>query len=262
MSTLGPDGTYSRISARTGQQVGLNVTFSHNGVPASPFALRRIDIYYQSVTDDNLTAQIMFSEPDAIGYPSPAVIDAPGIFTAVFQVPETFKEGIYFDVWRFIGSEPSSLTDFDYDDESLWISQCNKFWVFQDGWFLDDGLITPRFAFEPLDKRFRKGELRNLEVSIMPLPLYDWDQSRIGPIIPQICPYIEVSTEEGEILEGLEKFPCKMGLRQGTYRTNPYVVQCNLATSGFLKGSYRYRIILDLPNGENRISEPLRFEII
>ncbi len=185
-----------------------------------------------------------------------------GTFTTVFDVPETFKAGIYFDVWRFVGGTPSDVSGFDYTDENLWISQCNKFWVFQDGWFLDDGLITPRFAFEPLDKRFRKGEVRNLEVGLMPLPLYDWDQTRIGPMIPQICPFIEVSTEEGEILEGLEKFPCKMGLRQGTYRSNPYVVQCPLETIGFLKGSYRYRIILELPNGESRISEPLRLEII
>jgi hypothetical protein len=264
MSTAGQDGLFPRISARTGQPVGLNVTFSRNGVPSDPFALRRVDIYQHSVKEDNLVAQIMFGTPDLTGYPSPAIPDPtrPGTFTTVFDIPDTFKEGIHFDVWRFIGSTPDMLTGYDFDDENLWLSQCNKFWVFQDGWYLDDGLVTPRFAFEPLDKRFRKGEVRNLEVSLMPLPLYDWDQTRIGPMIPQICPFIEVSTEEGEILEGLEKFPCRMGLRQGTYRTNPYVVQCPLETIGFLKGSYRYRIILELPNGETRISEPLRFEII
>lgn len=264
MSTVGQDGLFPRISAHTGQSVGLNVTFSRNGVASDPFALRRVDIYHQSVKDDNLVAQIAFNTPDVTGYPAPAIPDParPGVFTTVFQIPDTFKEGIYFDVWRFIGSTPENLSDFDFDNEDFWLSQCNKFWVFQDGWFLDDGLITPRFAFEPLDKRFRKGEVRNLEVGLMPLPLYDWDQTRIGPMIPQICPFIEISTEEGEILEGLEKFPCRIGLRQGTYRTNPYVVQCPLATLGFLKGSYRYRIILELPNSESRISEPLRFEII
>jgi hypothetical protein len=264
MSTAGQNGLYPRISAKTGQPVGLNVMFRQGGMPKDPFALRRIDIYYQSVKEENLVAQIPFAEPSMTGYPAPAVSDPniEGSFVVEFQVPNTFSEGIYFDVWRFVGSTPTSLSDYNFDDESLWISQCNKFWVFQDCWFLDDGLITPRFAFEPLDSRFRKGEVRNLEVSIMPLPLYDFDQNRIIPMIPQICPFITISTEEGEILEGLEKAPCQIGLRQGSYRTNPYVVQCPLDTNAFLKGQYRYRIILELPNGESRISEPFRFYIL
>lgn len=264
MSTASPDGLFPRISAKTGQPVGLNVTFRQGGMNKDPFALRRIDIYQQSVKDENLVAQIVFDTPDAAGYPAPAVPNPlrDGDFTVPFDVPDTFKEGIFFDVWRFVGSEPDNISAFDFDDESLWISQCNKFWVFQDCWFLDDGLVTPRFDFEPLDRDFRKGELRNLEVGIMPLPLYDWDQNRIGPMIPQICPFITVETEEGEILEGLEKAPCQIGLRQGSYRTNPYVVQCPLDTSKFLKGQYRYRITMELPNGDTIISKPFRFRII
>lgn len=260
----GSDGLYPRMSAVTGQSVGLNTVFSRNGVPQDPFAIRRIDIYRQAVNDDNLVAQILFPTPDATGYPAPAIVDPlkPGAFTVEFAVPEDFDAGVYFDVWRFVGSTPASLTDFDYNDENLWISQCNKFWVFEDGWYLDDGLLTARFGFEPLDKRFRKGEIRNLEVGIMPLPLYDWDRGRFSAMIPQICPFITIETEEGEILQGLEKAPCKIGLRQGTYRTNPYVVQCPLDTNAFLKGQYRYRIILELPNGESRISEPFRFQIL
>ena len=260
----GSGDIYSRISGRTGQLINLNATFRRNGVPQDPYALRRIDIYKQSVTDDNLVAQVVFSTPDVTGYPAPAIVDPtmPGVYNVEFLVPEDFSEGIYFDVWKFVGSEPEDLSTFDFDDESQWICQCNKFWVYCDGWFLDDGLLTPRFAFEPLDKRFRKGEVRNLEVGIMPLPLYDWDRGRFGAMIPQICPYITVETEEGEILEGLEKAPCKIGLRQGTYRSNPYVVQCPLDTSAFLKGQYRYRITLELPSGESRISESFRLHII
>ena len=203
--TTESESIFSRLSGRTGNLIGLNVTFSRNGVLANPFALRRVDIYKQSVSDDNLVAQVLFGTPDDTGYPAPAIPDltTTGGFTIEFQVPETFEEGIYFDVWRFIGAEPDDLSGYDYDDENLWFSQCNKFWLFKDGWYLDDGLLTPRFAFEPLDKRFRKGETRNLEVSIMPLPLYDWDQSRFGPMIPQILPYITIETEEGEIFEGL-----------------------------------------------------------
>lgn len=264
MAGTGPiDGVFPRISARSNNIVGLNVIFNKNGVAQDPYALRRIDIYRQAVKDDNLVAQILFNTPDATGYPAPAIADAaqPGGFTTEFFVPQEFTEGVYFDVWKFVGNEPDNISAFDFDDESLWFCQCNKFWVFCDGWFLDDGLITPRFAFEPLDSRFRKGERRTLEVGLMPLPLYDWDQSKIGPLMPQLCPFITVETMEGEILVGLEKAPCKIGIRQGTYRSNPFVVQCPLDTSGFLKGMYRYRITIELPNGESRISSSLTFTI-
>lgn len=262
MASAGSDGIFSRISARTGQPVGLNATVTRNGVPQNPHALRRIDIYYQAVKDENLVAQILFGLPDSTGYPSPATISEPGQFNVEFLVPEDFNEGVYFDVWRFVGDEPTNPTTFDYDDESLWISQCNKFWVFADCWYLDDGLITPRIGFEPIDRDFTKGTVANLEVGLMPLPLYDYDQTRLGPIIPQICPFITIETDEGEVLQGLERHPCKIGLRQGSYRSNPFVVQCPLDTSAFLKGIYVYKITLVLPNGETRISPPFRFRII
>jgi hypothetical protein len=280
MAEIGSDGIATRLTAKTGLPVGLNVTFRRNGVAQDPWAIRRVDIYKSSVKEDNLVAQILIPAPNATGYPSPIVLDPanPGSYILEFQVPDTLDAGVYFDVWRFIGSEPtcdvqdeeplslpyqvSSDCVVDLNNEERWISQCNKFWVSEDCWFLDDGLLTARFAFEPLDSRFRKGEIRNLEVGIMPLPLYDWDRNRFGQMIPQICPFITVETEECEIIEGLEKAPCRIGLRQGTYRTNPYVVQCPLDTSGFLKGQYRYRILLELPNGETRVSENFRFQIV
>lgn len=260
--TPNSDGLYPRISARTGQPVGLNAFISRNGVPTTPHALRRIDIYYQSASsEENLVAQILFSPPDQTGYPSPATITGEGQFVVGFEVPETFKSGVYIDVWRFIGTEPTGSA-IDYDDETLWISQCNKFWVFPDGWYLDDGLITPRFAFEPLDNRFTKGTVTNLEIGLMPLPLYDYDQNKINPILPQLCPFITIETEEGEVLAGLEYQPCELGIRQGTYRTNPYVVRCLLNTAGFLKGSYVYKITLELPNSSILVSPPMRFYVI
>lgn len=279
---VGTNENFTRLSGRSGQPIDLDVVFRRNGVASDPFAIRRIDIYKQSVTEDNLVFQLMVNPPNSTSYPLPIINTDVGMYTFTFNIPPEFDEGIYFDVWRFIGSEPdcSLVNDdtpvsqmstpfqigtdciIDLDNENLFISQCNKFWVFKDCWYLDDGLLTPRFAFEPLDKRFRKGEIRNLEVGIMPLPLYDWDRARFGAMIPQLKPFITIETEEGEILTGLEKAPCKLGLRQGTYRTNPYVVQCLLDTNGFLKGSYRYRILIELPNGETRISEPFRFKII
>lgn len=253
---------YTRLSGRSGQPIELNVSFRRNGIAEDPYAIRRVDIYKQSVEDANLVGQILFPTPDTSDYPAPAVSTSAGIYTLEFDIPSDYDDGIYFDVWRFIGTTPDNLTGYDYTDEDLWLSQCNKFWVFKDCWFLDDGLVTPRIAFEPLDSRFRKGEIRTLEVGLMPLPLYDWDRSRFGAMIPQTLAYITVETEHCEILTGLEKAPCRIGLRQGTYRTNPYVVQATLDASAFLKGSYRYRITLELPNGETRVSEPFRFHII
>ena len=73
--TTGSESVFSRLSGRTGNLIGLNVTFSRNGVLANPFALRRVDIYKQSVSDDNLVAQILFGTPDDTGYPAPAIPD-------------------------------------------------------------------------------------------------------------------------------------------------------------------------------------------
>ena len=254
-----------RISSYTGGTVDLNVTFYRNGVPADPYAIRRIDIYEGSEKPENLVAQIPIVDLDDPLYPSPLVRTSdgsggflPGVFTLPLEIPTTFNApSVYLDVWRFVGTDPG--TGGDLDDETLWLSQCNKFWVFQDGFYLDDGLVVPRFAFEAIDKTFRKPELRSLEVGLMPLPLYDFDYNRIAPIIPQLRALITITTENCEIL--VDSALCRIGVRQGSYRTNPFVVQYQLDTSAFLVGTYVYRITLMLPNGETRVSDDLRMTI-
>ena len=253
-----------RISSYTGGTVDLNVTFYRNGIPVDPYAVRRIDIYEGSEKPENLVAQIPIADPDDSSYPSPLVrtLDGsgflPGVFTLPFDIPTTFNApSVYLDVWRFVGTDPG--TDGDLDDETAWLSQCNKFWVFQDGFYLDDGLVVPRFAFEALDKAFRKPELRSLEVGLMPLPLYDFDYNRIAPIIPQLRAFITIQTENCEIL--VDNAVCRIGVRQGSYRTNPFVIQYQLDTSTFLVGTYVYRVTLMLPNGETRVSDDLRMTI-
>ena len=245
-----------RISARTGGIVDLNVTFYRNGVAEDPFLIRRIDIYEGSEKPENLVAQIPI--PADSSYPSPLGKTGPGAFVLSLDIPTTFNApSVYLDVWRFIGSDPG--TGADIEDESLWSSQCNKFWVFPDGFYLDDGLVIPRFGFEALDKVFRKPEVRSLEVGLMPLPLYDFDFNRIAPIIPQLRALITMQTENCEIL--IDRDPCRIGIRQGSYRTNPFVVQYQLDTSNFLTGTYVYRITLLLPNGETRVSDDFRLTI-
>jgi len=253
-----------RISSHTGGVVDLNVTFYRNGTPTDPYAIRRIDIYEGSEKPENLVAQIPVVDPDDVSYPNPLVrtlqgtgSPLPGVFTLPFTIPTTFNApSVYLDVWRFIGTDPG--TGGDLDDESTWLSQCNKFWVFPDGFYLDDGLVVPRFAFEALDKAFRKPEVRSLEVGLMPLPLYDYDFNRIAPIIPQLRATIEIKTENCEVLV---EDVCRIGIRQGSYRTNPFVVQYQLNTANFLVGTYIYRITLHLPNGETRVSDDLRLTI-
>jgi hypothetical protein len=254
----------SRISSSTGGPVELNVTFYKNGIPTDPFAIRRIDIYQGSEKPESLVAQIPIVGPDDPSYPAPLtpVADKLGAFSIVFDIPSDFvAPSAYIDVWRFLGSDPgpSNGSDFDLDNETLWHSQCNKFFVFPEGFYLDDGLVVPRIGFEALDRIFRKPEIRTLEVGLMPLPLYDFDFNRIAPIIPQLQATISITTENCEIL--VDQAQCRMGVRQGSYRTNPFVVQYTLDTNLFLAGTYIYRITLLLPNGETRTSDDLRMTI-
>lgn len=288
-----------RVSARTGGIVNLNVTFYRDGVPFDPFRIRHIDIYEGSEKPENLVAQIPIN-PDT-GYPSPLlrVDDAnptgacgtaptvgnpkPGMYILPFLVPTTFRAPqAYVDVWRFLaddpapgslGTEPAEIEedendddDIDDDDDHLdpevpanWQSVSNKFFVFPDGVFADDGLVVPRLGFEALDKLFKKPEIRTLEVGMMPLPLYDFDFNRIAPLIPRLRATITIETDANEIL--VKDAPCRIGIRQGTYRANPFTVQYTLDTGTFLVGTYQYRITVLLPNGETRVSDPFRISI-
>jgi hypothetical protein len=279
---------YNRISGRVNNIVNLDTIFYHNGVAEDPYAIRRIDIYKGSVKDENLNASIILPPPDDPNYPSPVVkiaeggVILDGHFSLPFLVPNDFvAPEIYFDVWRFIGGDQGGSIGVPDEDESTWISQCNRFWIYPDGWYLDDELTTIRIGFEALDKHFRKPEARNIEVGLVPLPLYDFDYNKIIPLIPQIQAFIQIETENGEVIVGgtrkldCDGNPCigsngeaevqgraRIGLRQGSYRTNPYVVQYRIDTNQFLIGSYKYRIILVLPNGESRVSDDFHFDIL
>lgn len=262
---------FSRISGLPGNTTALNVTFYLNGIPADPFAIRRVDIYEGSEKPENLVAQIPIVLPTDVNYPSPLIkpVDGSGdpivgAFTLLFDVPSDFAApSAYIDVWRFIGVDPGSGSDSDLDDESFWMSQCNRFFIMQGGatggFYLDDGLVVPRLGFEALDKTFRKPEVRTLEVGIVPLPLYDFDFNRIAPIIPQLRATIRIETDNCETLVDNES--CSIGIRQGSYRTHPFTIQYRLDTARFFVGTYIYQVTLYLPNGETRVSEQMRMTI-
>lgn len=275
-----------RISARTGQVVDLKVTFYQNGVAKDPFMIRRVDIYQGCEKPENLVATIPISPGS--GYPAPLLREfnttvgacgtepppgdpLPGVFILPFAIPETFRAPqVYIDVWRFIGNDPGSLgigTDPDLvygnadplENDAMWMSQSNKFYVFPDSFFVDDGLVIPRFGFEALDKVFYKPEVRTLEIGVMPLPLYDFDFNRIAPIVPHFKAFITIETDNAEVL--VNSAPCRMGIRQGSYKANPFNIQYTLNTQNFLVGSYQYRVTVMLPNGETRVSPPFRLTI-
>lgn len=255
---------FPRVSGHVGQPIRLNVTFYQGGIPTDPFAIRKVDIYQSSVRPDNLIAEIPFVLPDDPTYPSPAaqiVLGsgfAPGEFELIWDVPSDLViPNNFFDVWNFIPEDPGSSADLD--DEDLFLTKCNRFWVFPDAWFADDGLETIKIGFEPLDLKFHQPEIRTLEIGLVPLPLYDFNFNLISPIIPHLTGTISIQTENCEIL--VDEEPVSIGLRQGSYRSTPFVLQFKLDTTRFLKGTYRYRVTVKLPNGETRVSAFFRISI-
>lgn len=235
---------YPRVAGRLNNIVNLNMKMLRNGIPTSPYAIRRIDIYRSSIRPGNIVASIAFPDPSNTIYPSPAVEDSEGEFSVPFLVPSNFVvDDVYFDVWHFISDDPA--TD-GIDDENLWISQNGMFWVFEDVWLSDDDLLTKRLGFEPLDKKFRRGEVRKLEVALHPLPKYNYDFNHISPTIPQLSPTISISTPKPDCELLVKDASCQIGVRQGAHRNSPFVVQCLLDTRSLLRGTYEYVIKVNI----------------
>jgi hypothetical protein len=276
--------TDPRISGRKNRVIDLNVDFLRSGVPTDPFAIRYVEIYRNSVVPHNLVATIPIIDCDDINYPSPAcqegivpdpglcgtaptdpIVPIPGKYHLYYQIPDKFQApDVYFDVWHYYATDPrdNPTSDCDIDDDVYGdhlLSCCHRFWVYPDEWFCNDGLQTVRFGFEPLDQKFYKPENRPLEVGLMPLPLYDYNFNLVNPLIPYLNPEILIESGDCELLVDWQ--PMETGLRQGSYRSNPWVVKYNLDTSNFMKGTYRYQIRLNLPDGTSRVSKKFFFTI-
>ena len=86
----------------------------------------------------------------------------------------------------------------------------------------------------------------------MPMPLYDFNYNLVAPIIPLMTGTITIKTMNNEIM--VRDGAMTMGLRQGSYRTNPFVLRYSLDTMDFLIGTYKYRITVTLPDGTTRTS--------
>lgn len=288
---MGETNSYPRVSGRLGNTIALDMRFYRAGVPTDPFAIRAVKIYRSSVSEENLVVEIPFLYPGDPLYPSPAVRETdgsgdivPGSYILYWDVPASGipAPDVFFDVWEFIGTscvEESSTggdagtesggdTGIDpcLDDSDYIISQCGKFWLLQDGWYGDDNLEVPEFSFEAMNTKFYQPEVKSLQVGLMPLPLYDYDYNLIAPIMPHLTATFNMWTENNELL--IEDEEMHIGLRQGSYRTNPFVLRYKFNTTTvestgcpILKGTYKYRITLSLPNGETRVSPDFHLQV-
>lgn len=285
-----------RISGRVGNLVDLNVDFYNNGKLDNPYWIQRVEIYRCKVTPENLVVVIPFSAPDDDIYPAPACTETitvpisecgtepdavrpvPGKYHLPFMVPATFKApDVYIDVWYFyprnpclgdeypadcVGPVDDSTTGCDPLDPALQnklVTCCHRFWVYPDAWMCDDGLQTVNFSFEALNVRFNNPEVKPLEVGLIPLPVYTYNKTLVDSLMPYLQPSITIGTQHCETL--VSDMPMELGIRQGTYRSNPWVVRWNLDTNEFLRGSYWYKIKLTFPNGQTRVSQKYWFEI-
>ena len=282
--------TYQRISARRGNTVQLDIRFLRGGVPTAPYAIRKVEIYKTQILPSNLVATFVVVDPWELNYPSPVEyirtntecgpcgtageegVIVPGEYRLLLDIPpDAFVPDVYFDVWSYIPTNPCEFADFaaqcevgtggylkypDLNDPAiagLILQSCSKFWVYSDDWDVQDSLTSIRLGFEPLDQKFNQPEVRPLEIGIMPLPLYDYDFNLVAPVLPELTGTITITTSNNETL--VEEEPLTLGLRQGSYRSNPYVFRYMVDTSRFLKGTYQYSVTAILPDGTTRTSQ-------
>lgn len=255
---------YSRISARRGGQVDLKALFLNGGQKVDPFAIYRIEIYRRCVAAENVVDIVQVDSVSATDYPSPLIHGTePGAYSLLWNVPaDAVVPDIYFDVWYFWGTDPRPAATDELplsDFTANLLSIQNRFWVYPDGYAIDSGLENINLGFEPISKKFYKPEVKPIEVGIMPLPLYDFDFNLVAPMIPYLTAQITIKTENDEPI--VVAAPMEIKLRQGSYRTNPFILSYLLDSSSFFIGTYKYRVSLTLPNGEVRVSQDFLFGV-
>lgn len=267
--------TYTRISGRRGQPLNLDVTFFHGGVATDPYAIRSVMIYKGSVEPHNLVDTIAVVQPYDETYPYPfnrEIVDdaeVPGKYILTY-VPASDSDvpSVYYDVWQYYAEDPrpegcvtGDPTECDLEDyESSLITCCHRFWLYPDQWYCTDDLEVINFQFEPLGQKFFSPEVKPLQVGYMPTPLYDFNRALVMPMMPFLRATITVSTQNCELL--IDNEDMSTILRTGSYRTNPYVFKWNLDTSRFLKGTYKYRVKIAMPDGSTRVSPDFNFSVM
>jgi len=262
----------SRISARAGQIVKLDTVFYSGGEVYDPYAIREINIYRDQVQAENLVASIPIAnpEPDDDAYPDPIVQTDTGKYYMPFLVPaDAVVPAVYLDVWTYFPTNPCGGTggtggtnpcDLDSAEfTGLLLSCCHRFWAYPDNLHCADNLLSFQLAFEPLNQKFGTTDKRYLEVGFMPMPLYDFDYNFFAPFLPSLKATISIYTRNEELLVDCDDMIT--GLRQGHYRTNPFVFKWLLNGSQFLIGTYKYRIAVQFPDGTVQNSSYFNFTI-
>lgn len=263
----------SRISARAGQVVALDTVFYSGGEAFDPYAITEVNIYRDQVQAENLIATIPAVNPEDDSYPSPIVKTDTGKYYLPFLMPaDATVPSVYLDVWTYFssnpcggeagtggtgGTNPCDLENPDY--AGLLLSCCHRFWAYPDNIYCADNLISFQLGFEPLNQRFNTGDKRYLEVGYMPLPLYDFDYNLVAPILPKLKATISVYTRNDELIVDCESMT--IGIRQGHYRTNPFVFKWLLTGSQFYIGTYKYRIAVQFPDGTVQCSPSFNFTV-
>lgn len=266
---------FPRISGIVGHDISLEMQFFLNGVKADPYCIKRIDIYRASVATENKIAEILISDCGSSSYPSPLTRFAnptasgggliAGAYTYLWTVPRGLQvPDKYYDVWRYIGTDPeetTSVSDDDESDEDQWQYNCGEFWLYPSSWYADDLLENLTYDFEPVSLNFRKGEYRPIEVGIIPTPLYNYNYNLSMKIIPHLSPTISIWTLNNEAI--VEDAPMEIGLREGYYYDHPFVLRYNLdlSDSTFHIATYKYRVKVVLPNGNTIVSTDKFFTV-
>jgi hypothetical protein len=204
-----------------------------------------------------------------------------GKYHLPFLVPHDFKSPeVYLDVWYYHPINPChidlypaqcppdlDLVEFtdggcDHTDpvfDGYLKTCCHRFWVYPDSWMCDDGLQTVEFGYEPKSVRFNYPERRNLEIGLIPMPLYNFNRSLFESLVPFVNASITIGTQHHEFIVRDSKM--ELGFKQGHYSSNPWVLKYMVDTSKFLKGSYWYQVKLELPDGSSRVSNKFWIEI-
>lgn len=293
------ENSLPRIGARNSRLVDLNVDFYNHGKLDDPFWIKKVEIYKCSVAPHNLQAVIVMPEPTDVNYPLPIcqekttitysdcgtgdyeIVPVVGKYHLPFLVPHDYKSPeVYIDVWYYYPTNPCNIDLYpeqcppevgiteltgdgcDYTDpdlEHLLKTCCHRFWVYPDAWMCDDGLQTVEFTYEPKSVRFNYPEKRNLEVGLIPMPMYNYNRALVESLVPYINAFITIGTQHHEYIVR----DCKMelGFRQGQYSSNPWSLKYSIDTNKFLKGSYWYQVKLELPDGSSRVSNKFWIEI-
>ena len=149
---------FTRFNARKDNLVELKREFYNNGVLADPNAIIKVEIHkveYDRNDPDNTLVETLTTGINQT---------STGKYQLDFIVPESYEANfIYVDVWHYRTTATSEVT---IDDSST-------FRLFENNWYVEDGLQNFKYQLFPDIKTLTSGEKRNIELQIVPLPLYN-----------------------------------------------------------------------------------------